>query len=65
MLILSRKKGERIFINDDLILEVVEIKHNRIRLGIVGSREKYVVVKVDNYIHVPKKLLPPEESKNV
>jgi carbon storage regulator len=34
MLVLSRRIGERIVIDDQIVLEVLEIKGNRIRLGI-------------------------------
>lgn len=38
MLVLSRRVGERIFIGKDreIVLEVVEIRRDRIRLGIVA-----------------------------
>ena len=34
MLVLSRKLGERIVINNDIVIEVLSIKGNQIRLGI-------------------------------
>jgi carbon storage regulator len=34
MLVLTRKVGERIFIGDNIILEVLSVQGNRIRLGI-------------------------------
>jgi carbon storage regulator len=34
MLVLSRKKNERIRINDDITLVVVEIRGDKVRLGI-------------------------------
>lgn len=41
MLVLSRKKGERIIIgeNAEIVLEVVEIIGNKIRLGIIAPRD--------------------------
>lgn len=39
MLVLSRKKGESIVINDNIEVTVVEIRGDKIRLGIVAPRE--------------------------
>jgi carbon storage regulator len=36
MLVLSRKIGERIIINDDITVEVLQIIGNRVRLGITA-----------------------------
>lgn len=34
MLVLSRKKGEKIVINDEVVLTVVEIRGDKVRLGV-------------------------------
>jgi carbon storage regulator len=34
MLVLTRKIGERIVIDNDIVVEVLQVKGNRIRLGI-------------------------------
>lgn len=39
MLVLSRRSGERIVIDDDIVLEVVSIHGNRVKLGIVAPGE--------------------------
>ncbi len=39
MLVLSRKKNESIVINDDITIVVVEIRGDRVRLGIEASPE--------------------------
>lgn len=39
MLVLSRKKNERIVINDDITIVVVEIRGDRVRLGIEAPKE--------------------------
>ncbi len=39
MLVLSRKIRERIFINDNITVEVIEIQGDRVRLGIVAPKE--------------------------
>jgi carbon storage regulator len=43
MLVLSRKVGERIAINDQIMVTVLEIQGNRIRLGIEAPKEIHVV----------------------
>lgn len=39
MLVLSRKLGEKIYINDNICITVVDIDHGKIRLGIEAPRE--------------------------
>jgi len=39
MLVLSRHKGERIVIGNDIVLTVVEIRGDRVRLGFTGPQE--------------------------
>lgn len=39
MLVLSRKKDERILIGDEIAVEVVEIRVKAVRLGITAPRE--------------------------
>ena len=39
MLVLSRKKTESIFINDNIVVTVLSILGNKVRLGIEASRE--------------------------
>ena len=43
MLVLARRKHERIIINGDTIIEVVEITANRCKLGIKAPRHVPVV----------------------
>lgn len=38
MLVLSRKKGEKIIINENITIEVVEIKNKQIRLGFEADK---------------------------
>lgn len=39
MLVLSRKKNESIVINNDVIVTVIEIRGDKVRLGIVAPKE--------------------------
>ena len=39
MLVLSRKKNECIVINNDIVVTVVEIRGDKVRLGIVAPKE--------------------------
>lgn len=52
MLVLSRKLGEKIVINNNIVITVVDIDRGKIRLGIEAPREVPVF---------RKELLPPEE----
>lgn len=38
MLVLSRKKNESIVINNDIVITVVEIRSDKVRLGIVAPK---------------------------
>ena len=39
MLVLSRKKNESIIINDNITVTVIEIRGDKVRLGIVAPKE--------------------------
>jgi len=39
MLVLSRKKNETIVINNDIVITVVEIRGDKVRLGIVAPKD--------------------------
>lgn len=39
MLVLSRKKNESIIINNDIIITVIEIRGDKVRLGIVAPKD--------------------------
>lgn len=39
MLVLSRKKNESIIINDDITIVVVEIRGDKVRLGVESPKE--------------------------
>lgn len=39
MLVLSRKKNESIVINSDVIITVIEIRGDKVRLGIVAPKD--------------------------
>ena len=63
MLVLSRKKNESIIINDDITIVVVEIRGDKVRLGVeapkevpVHRREVYEAIHrhADNGVEAPK-----------
>lgn len=39
MLVLSRKKNESIVVNNDVVITVVEIRGDKVRLGIVAPKD--------------------------
>ena len=39
MLVLSRKKNEKIVINESIVITVVEVRGDRVRIGIEAPRE--------------------------
>lgn len=39
MLVLSRKKNESIVINNDVVVTIVEIRGDKVRLGIVAPKD--------------------------
>ena len=39
MLVLSRKKSESIVINDNVVITIVEVRGDKVRLGIQAPRE--------------------------
>tara|TARA_Y100000310_G_scaffold343502_1_gene451452 strand:- start:756 stop:935 length:180 start_codon:yes stop_codon:yes gene_type:complete len=55
MLVLSRKKAESIVINNDIVITVVEIRGDKVRLGVeapkdipVHRQEVYEAIKREN-----------------
>ena len=60
MLVLSRKKNESIVINNDITIVVVEIRGDKVRLGVeapkevpVHRREVYDAIKRNAAVHSP------------
>ncbi|MCA9082922.1 MAG: carbon storage regulator CsrA [Planctomycetaceae bacterium] len=39
MLVLSRKKNESIVINDDIVVTIVEVRGDKVRLGIQAPKD--------------------------
>lgn len=39
MLVLSRKKNEKIIINDSIVITVVDVRGDRVRIGIDAPRD--------------------------
>ena len=42
MLVLLRKRGEEIVIGDDIVIAVVEIRSDKVRLGVKAPKEVFV-----------------------
>jgi carbon storage regulator len=66
MLVLSRKKNESIVINNDITVTVVEIRGDKVRLGIVAPKEVPVHrQEVYDAIHASKSATPPASAAPV
>jgi carbon storage regulator len=64
MLVLSRKKNESIVINNDIVITVVEIRGDKVRLGIVAPKDVPVHrEEVYEAIHGVKPASPPVVAK--
>lgn len=48
MLTLSRKAGESIMINDDIVITIVETRRNKVRVSISAPRE-YTILREEIY----------------
>ncbi len=60
MLVLTRKKNESIVINNDIRITVVEIRGDKVRLGIVAPRE-VPVHRQEVFDEIHRKLPPDAE----
>jgi len=66
MLVLSRKKNESIVINDDITIVVVEIRGDKVRLGVEAPKEVPVHRReVFDAIHRNETMLRNEESRGL
>lgn len=70
MLVLSRKKNESIVINNDITIVVVEVRGDKVRLGIeapkevsVHRREVYDAIKRTEHMEQYKKQQQDSEDK--
>ncbi len=43
MLVLSRKKNESILIGDDIVITIVEVRRDKVRIGIHAPRDQTVI----------------------
>jgi len=69
MLVLSRKKNESIIINDNITVTVIEIRGDKVRLGIeapkdvtVHRREVYEAIHGSDPTSAPVKIREPDPS---
>ena len=54
MLVLSRRPGERLVINEDLIITLVSVKGARVRIGIEGDFKKYKILREELLLNKKK-----------
>ncbi|MBN2294651.1 MAG: carbon storage regulator [Pirellulales bacterium] len=59
MLVLSRKEGEKIVLDEDITVEVIHITGHRVRLGIEAPRLKRIMRK-----ELLEQILKPDSSCN-
>ncbi len=66
MLVLSRKKNESIIIGEDIVITVIEVRGDKVRLGIQAPREVPIHrSEVYDAIQAETLSLPAEESTEV
>src|SRR5437899_12083117 len=64
MLVLSRKKNESIVINNDIVITVVEIRGDKVRLGVVAPKDVPVHrEEVYEAIHGVRVCQPPQVNR--
>lgn len=72
MLVLSRKRNESIVLNDNIVITVIEIRGDKVRLGIeapkempVHRQEVYEAIQRENALktNAPQDELPVENKK--
>ena len=70
MLVLSRKKNESIVINDDITIVVVEIRGDKVRLGVeapkevpVHRNEVYEAIRRNQESHATPNAMPTESGQ--
>lgn len=65
MLVLTRKKDESIVINNDIIITIVEVRGDKVRLGIVAPKDVPVHrQEVYEAIHGTKPLAAPQAGSS-
>ena len=65
MLVLTRKKDESIVINNDIIITIVEVRGDKVRLGIVAPKDVPVHrQEVYEAIHGTKPLAAPHTGSS-
>lgn len=65
MLVLSRKKDESIVVNNDIVITIVEIRGDKVRLGIVAPKEVPVHrEEVYEAIHGHRPVVVPNNGTN-
>lgn len=60
MLVLSRKKGERVVIGQDIQVTVLEVRGDRVKLGFYGPGD--VLIRREELLHKPQAAQSPSET---
>lgn len=61
MLVLSRKKDERIVIGDDITVMIIEIRGDKVRLGITAPKD-VTVHREEVYQAIQRERIQPAEA---
>ncbi len=65
MLVLSRKVGEKIVIGDNIVVEVVKVKGNRVTLGLVAPKQVSILRnELDRHPHAERQAASTSQSQN-
>lgn len=64
MLCLRFRRGERVILRDDIIIEVLDIGHNVVKLGIVAPQEIDIAREKIFNTRYPDIILPPAKKEN-
>jgi carbon storage regulator len=61
MLVLSRKKGESIVVNENITVTVLDVKGNTVRLGIEAPKD-IAIHRQEVYVKIQETVPPPETA---
>jgi carbon storage regulator len=63
MLVLSRKVGEKVFVGNDIVVTVVEIRGNQVKLGIQAPEDVRILRgELADFLDVPQVVQAPRKA---